>query len=114
MSMDKFNKCVIIITPVSTTGRVGMSMTTMLTLTAMFGAVRQHVPKVSYITLLDVWMVVCILFVFFCIGEFILVSALLKRGHSDRSEMADKSCRIVIPIMFAVYNAIYWPILLLT
>ncbi|CAB4061977.1 unnamed protein product [Lepeophtheirus salmonis] len=33
--------------------RVGMSLTTLLALTAMFGAVRSNVPKVSYLILTD-------------------------------------------------------------
>ena len=38
-------------------------------------------PRVSYVSLLDVWMVVCIFFVFLSIGEFIVVSALIRAGH---------------------------------
>ncbi|CAB4067417.1 GLRA2 [Lepeophtheirus salmonis] len=50
------------ISPESIPGRVGMGMTTLLTLTAMFGAVRNNVPKVSYVSYLDIWMVACIFF----------------------------------------------------
>ena len=35
---------------------MAMSMTIMLTLTAMFASERQNVPRVSYITCLDIWM----------------------------------------------------------
>merc|ERR1719419_449983 len=54
-----------------------MGMTTLLTLTAMFSAVRQNVPKVSYVSFLDIWMLICMLFVFSCILEFIIVTVLL-------------------------------------
>ena len=37
--------------------RLAMVMTIMLTLTAMFATERQGVPRVAYITYLDVWMV---------------------------------------------------------
>ncbi len=57
-------------------GRVTMTMTTLLTLTAMFGAVRSNVPKLSYVTLLDVWMFVCIVFVFLVIIHFVMVISL--------------------------------------
>ena len=36
--------------------------------------------RVSYVSLLDIWMVVCIFFVFLSIGEFILVSAMIRNG----------------------------------
>ena len=38
--------------PESIPGRTGMAMTTLLTLAAMFGAVRQNTPKVSYVSAL--------------------------------------------------------------
>ncbi len=59
-----------------------MGMTTLLTLTAMFGAVRQEVPRVSYVSFLDIWMVACILFVFACILEFTVVCALIRAGKA--------------------------------
>jgi len=49
-----------------------MGMTTLLTLTAMFGAVRQNTPRVSYVSLLDAWMLASILFVFSAILEFVI------------------------------------------
>jgi len=70
----------------SVPGRVGMGMTTLLTLTAMFSAVRQNVPRVSYISYLDIWMLTCMIFVFSCIMEFIVVTALSKFGHKKHSE----------------------------
>ena len=87
-----------------------MGMTTLLTVTAMFGSVRQNVPRsknqiyiyaivislkpcssfcttasitmtrVSYMTQLDVWMVTCIFIVFLCIFEFVVASTLIKAG----------------------------------
>ena len=41
---------------------------------------RQNVPKVSYVSFLDVWMVTCLVFVNGCMFEFILVTALVNRG----------------------------------
>ena len=41
--------------PEAIPGRVTMAMTTLLTLAAMFGAVRQNTPSVSYVSALDIW-----------------------------------------------------------
>merc|ERR1711982_222767 len=54
------------IPPESVPGRVGMGMTTLLTLTAMFSSVRNSVPAVSYMTVLDIWMIISLSFVFGC------------------------------------------------
>ena len=70
----------------SVPGRVGMGMTTLLTLTAMFSAVRQSVPRVSYISFLDIWMLTSMIFVFSCILEFILVTCFNRTGHKRNGE----------------------------
>ena len=67
-------------------GRVGMGMTTLLTLTAMFSAVRQGVPRVSYVSLLDIWMLSCMIFVFCSILEFIVVTALIRSGRKSKGD----------------------------
>ena len=63
-----------------------MGMTTLLTLTAMFSAVRQSVPRVSYISFLDIWMLTSMIFVFSCILEFILVTCFNRIGHKRNGE----------------------------
>ncbi|KAG8229278.1 hypothetical protein J437_LFUL009639 [Ladona fulva] len=62
-----------LVPPESVPGRMAICMTTLLTLTAMFAAVRQNTPSVSYVKGLDIWMVVCILFVFLTLAEYTLV-----------------------------------------
>jgi len=99
--------------PESVPGRVGMGMTTLLTLTAMFSSVRQNVPRVSYISLLDIWMLVCMIFVFSCILEFIVVTSQIRSGKKHRGEMVETTGKILIPILFVTFNAIYWPIVLI-
>ncbi|XP_021951306.1 glycine receptor subunit alphaZ1 [Folsomia candida] len=53
--------------------RIGISMTTLLTLTAMFSSVRESTPIVSYVKAVDIWMVFCIFFVFLTLLEFSLL-----------------------------------------
>merc|ERR1719402_1943812 len=81
--------------PESVPGRVGMGMTTLLTLTAMFSSVRQNVPRVSYVSLLDIWMLVCMLFVFSCILEFIIVTCLRRSEKKVEGEKFELVCKLV-------------------
>jgi uncharacterized membrane protein len=62
-----------LVPPESVPGRMAICMTTLLTLTAMFAAVRQGTPSVSYVKALDIWMVNCIFFVFLTLVEYTLV-----------------------------------------
>ncbi|XP_035702710.1 glycine receptor subunit alpha-4-like [Folsomia candida] len=54
--------------------RIGISMTTLLTLTAMFASVRETSPISSYVKALDVWMVSCIFSVFLTLLEFSILA----------------------------------------
>ena len=89
-------------------GRVTFGMTTLLTLTAMFGAERSNVPRVSYVTLLDVWMIACTVFVFISLLEFTTVASLLRAGQKRKSEKVEMVSRFVFPFMFLIFNTVYW------
>jgi len=74
--------------PESIPGRVAMAMTTLLTLASMFGAVRQNTPRVSYVSALDIWMCICIVFVFFTLLEYVIVIYLIyqKKTPHEKKE----------------------------
>ena len=83
-------------------------MTTLLTLTAMFGAVRSNVPRVSYVSLLDIWMFMCIVFVFIVIIHFVVVISLLRNGKKTSAEVVETIGAVVIPVLFVFFNVVYW------
>jgi hypothetical protein len=85
-----------------------MGMTTLLTLTAMFGSTRGSVPRVSYSSFLDIWMVTCIVFVFASLIEFTIVHSLYRNNHKYQGDCLEKVMRILIPVVFLVFNAFYW------
>ncbi|ODM99977.1 Glycine receptor subunit beta-type 4 [Orchesella cincta] len=82
-----------LVPPESVPGRMALCMTTLLTLTAMFSAVRQNTPNVSYVKALDIWMVVCIIFVFLTLVEYTVLLKLKSkkpkpRPISEQTELA--------------------------
>eukprot|EP00095_Tigriopus_kingsejongensis_P009947 maker-scaffold981_size73921-snap-gene-0.17 protein:Tk09947 transcript:maker-scaffold981_size73921-snap-gene-0.17-mRNA-1 annotation:"glycine receptor subunit alpha-4-like isoform x8" len=98
----------VFIPPDQVPGRVTMTMTTLLTLTAMFAAVRSNVPRVSYVSYLDIWMFVCIVFVFSAIIHFIVVIALLRQGRKGWANHVEQGGTLMIPVAFLVFNLVYW------
>ena len=96
------------IPPDSVAGRVAIGMTTIMTMTTMFGGVRESVPKVSYITLLDIWMVMCLIFVNLFMFESILVVYLYSNKKKNCSIIVEKVCRILFPIAFIIFSILYW------
>jgi hypothetical protein len=86
-------------------------MTTLLTLTAMFGLARESVPKVSYITFLDVWMVTCMIFVFATMVEFVVVNYLYNLKKHARRECVEKIMQVLMPLCFITFTILYWALL---
>ena len=44
--------------------------------------------RVSYVSLLDVWMLACILVVVLCIFEFVCVTSLIRQGRKVLNTMS--------------------------
>ncbi|OXA44653.1 glycine receptor subunit alphaZ1 [Folsomia candida] len=63
--------------------RIGISMTTLLTLTAMFGAVREQSPQVSYTMAIDIWMVFCMFLLFLALVLFTFIYWLRRKSRED-------------------------------
>ena len=89
-------------------GRVLMFMTALLSLVSMDSSAQQTMPQVNYLTLLDIWMVICMLFVFICILEFILVTFLIRIEKQRYAVKAEWTCRISIAIFFVIFILVYW------
>ncbi|GFU28405.1 glycine receptor subunit alpha-3 [Nephila pilipes] len=66
--------------------RVTLSMTTMLTLVTSERAVREKLPKVSYVHALDIWNVVCTAFVFASLVEYALVNYIYHKDKRRRKK----------------------------
>ena len=117
--------------PSSIAERLAIAMTILLTLTSMFSSERRSltcsiivivncqfflldrsVPRVSYVTCLDMWMVTCILFVFLELVEFSSIFLLNKNSRSKLINIIDKAALILLPVIFLVFNLWYWPYLL--
>lgn len=98
--------------PTAIPGRISMVMMTLLTLMAMFSGVRQNTPKISYVSLLDIWMVSCIAFITLVLLEFPIVHTLIRKDKKPLAAKVENCALFIIPVMFAIYNIIYWSCLI--
>ncbi|KAG8197123.1 hypothetical protein JTE90_011286 [Oedothorax gibbosus] len=66
--------------------RVTLGMTTLLTLVTSEKAIREKLPKVSYVHALDIWNVVCTGFVFASLVEYAIVNYIYNKDKRRRKK----------------------------
>ncbi|XP_022107888.1 glycine receptor subunit alpha-3-like isoform X2 [Acanthaster planci] len=133
--------------------RVSLGITTVLTITTMTAGMQETMPLVTYAKALDVWLTVCLVFVFSSLMEYACANYLvilenkrklknytkkLGNGINEKvdhlrvfefhyglgvarrpgyrepltADKLDRICRYSFPVVFALFNAIYWPVYL--
>ncbi|XP_064609425.1 glycine receptor subunit alpha-2-like [Liolophura sinensis] len=112
--------------------RISLGVLTILTLTTQSSSLQNSLPRVSYAKALDVWMAVCLVFVFAALLEFAFVNVLSRHSKSTddvssptssrkpsvngtlksigkrKALLLDKVSRFGFPLMFGLINVIYW------
>ncbi|XP_033117394.1 glycine receptor subunit alpha-2-like, partial [Anneissia japonica] len=153
--------------------RVALGITTVLTVTTMTAGIQETLPAVTYAKAIDIWMAMCLCFVFLCLFEYALANYFLvleeerrtkqqdapvyvtkltnrqrgddknnqdngnnyelqachhqnevqeskivtrpvndirfKRFRNITARHLDYSARIIFPLLFAIFNLLYWP-----
>jgi len=94
------------IDPMQSGTQVSVAITAMLTLIAYRFAVGIELPKVSYLTRMDILIMGSTLIVFSSLIEVIITSALANQERLEQARRIDTWCRVLFPLIFflvAVY-----------
>ncbi|XP_048772300.2 glycine receptor subunit alpha-2-like isoform X1 [Ostrea edulis] len=74
--------------------RVSLGVLTVLTMTTQSSGARSALPRVSYIKAIDVWMAVCLTFVFMALLEFAYINVVSRR--KSRPVSTNSQCQMVL------------------
>jgi hypothetical protein len=88
--------------------RVGVVVTTMLTLIAYRFMLANHVPRLSYLTRLDWFMLGATVLVILTLSAMAVTSYLVSRENEAVVKRIDRAGRLLYPIAFVVYSLIVW------
>jgi hypothetical protein len=90
------------IDPVNASSQISVAVTSMLTLIAYRFAVDSQLPRLAYMTRLDVFFLVSTLLVFFSLIEVVATIILDNTQKKKRAQRIDSYCRVIFPTIFAV------------
>jgi cadmium resistance protein CadD (predicted permease) len=85
---------------------ISVAITAMLTLIAYRFSIGELVPKVSYLTRLDYFILGSTLMVFLALLLVIITSNLTKSGQAQLAKSIDKWSRIIFPVMLIIITMI--------
>ena len=89
-----------------------MNLISLLTLIAMFDDVRSGMPKVSYITFMDIWITVCVFIIFLAVVEYVASHSMCRYKMKPRAILLDRVSRCGMVLLFLAFNIVYWSLLL--
>jgi hypothetical protein len=88
--------------PANSNTQFSIAVTSMLTLIAYRFAVDTQVPRLPYMTRLDVFFLISTLLVFFSLIEVLVTTILDNNQQAARAKKIDRYCRVIIPLIFVI------------
>jgi hypothetical protein len=81
---------------------IGLATTSMLTLIAYRFILGSQLPRVSYLTLLDYFILGSTVLVFMALLEVVITSGLAQAGKSAQAHRLQRAARLVFPLLFGL------------
>ena len=90
------------IDPTTSNTQFSVAVTSMLTLIAYRFAVDSQLPRLPYMTRLDVFFLISTLLVFFSLIEVLVTTILDNNGRPALAKKIDRYCRVIVPLIFVI------------
>ena len=86
--------------PTQIAPQMGIGATSMLTLIAYHFALAGFLPRISYLTIADQFIMWSLILVFLALTEAVATAALVSYGMDSRALSIDRWCRWLFPLAF--------------
>jgi len=92
--------------------RISLGVTTVLTMATQLSGSKTEIPKVHYPKAIDVWMTMCMMFVFAAMVEYTFVNALSrdsprKEKEDEKRKACDNNTKIAVCKCWHVFTNVY-------
>jgi hypothetical protein len=94
--------CVFWTDPTNSSTQFNIAVTSVLTLIAYRFAIDSQLPRLPYMTRLDLFFLVSTLLVFFSLIEVLITTILENNQQKARAKKIDRYCRFVVPAIFLI------------
>jgi Neurotransmitter-gated ion-channel ligand binding domain len=88
--------------PTNSNTQFSIAVTSMLTLIAYRYAVDTQLPRLPYMTRLDVFFLISTLLVFFSLIEVLITTILDNNQQIAQAKKLDRYCRVIVPVIFVI------------
>jgi Neurotransmitter-gated ion-channel ligand binding domain len=88
--------------PANSSTQFSIAVTSMLTLIAYRYTVDTQLPRLPYMTRLDVFFLISTLLVFFSLIEVLVTTILENNQQKAQAKRIDRYCRVIVPAIFVV------------
>ena len=88
--------------PGNSNTQFSIAVTSMLTLIAYRFAVDSQLPRLPYMTRLDVFFLISTLLVFFSLIEVLVTTVLDNNARKKQAQKIDRYCRLIVPVIFVI------------
>jgi len=92
--------------PTNSNTQFSVAVTSMLTLIAYRFAVDSQLPRLPYMTRLDVFFLISTLLVFFSLIEVLVTTILDNNQQLARAKKIDRYCRVIVPVIFVIASIV--------
>ncbi len=88
--------------PINASAQLSVAVTSMLTLIAYRFAADTQLPRLPYMTRLDVFFLISTLLVFLSLIEVVVTMILDNKQQTERAKTIDRYCRAIFPVIFVL------------